>query len=184
MELQDRVTVVLTQHGANVLNKQNKEHNDKFPNEKSLRTDHTAGELLSDNLFNIINTFKDHFNPESYACFKNIIPEIKGIEVDKLRFRECINSDNIKKEENERLGLFAKEGAFRFNGFLFALDALENFSCPIISTDNIIVKLDKREEFVSIEAYDMLSHAYDTAMDEIAMLRAKLKNIQEIVKES
>lgn len=70
MELQDEVTVVLTQHGANVLNKQNKEHNDKFPNEKSLRTDHTAGELLSDNLFNIINTFKDHFNPESYACFK------------------------------------------------------------------------------------------------------------------
>lgn len=184
MELQDRVTVVLTQYGANVLNKQNKEHNDKFPNEKSLRTDHAAGELLSDHLFNIIDTFKEHFHIGRMACFKNIIPEIKGIEVDKLRFWEHINSENTKKEENERLGLFAKEGAFRFNGFLFALDTLENFSCPLISTDNIIVKLDKREEFVSIEEYEMLSNAYNESFEECARLKAKLKNIQEIVKES
>lgn len=180
MELQDRVTVVLTKHGANVLNNQNKEHNDKFPKTERRRTDYDVGMFLSDRLFNIINTFKDHFNPESYACFKNIIPEIKGIEVDTLRFWEYINSENIKKEENERLGVFAKEGAFRFNGFLFALD---NFSCPIISTDNVIVKLDKREEFVSIEAYDMSSRAFDAAMDEITRLRAKLKNIQEIIKD-
>ena len=184
MELQDRVTVVLTKHGANVLNNQNKEHNDKFPKTERRRTDYDVGMFLSDRLFNIINTFKDHFNPESYACFKNIIPEIKGIEVDTLRFWEHINSENTKKEGNERLGIFAKEGTFRFNGFLLALDTLENFSCPIISTEHMVVKIDKREEFVSIEAYDMLSRAYDTAMDEIAMLRAKLKNIQEIVKES
>ncbi len=83
MELQDRVTVVLTKHGANVLNKQNKEYNDKFPKAERRRTDYDVGMFLSDNLFNIINTFKDHFNPESYVCFMNIIPEIKGIQADK-----------------------------------------------------------------------------------------------------
>lgn len=180
MELQDRVTVVLTKYGANVLNKQNKEYNDKFPKAERRRTDYAVGELLSDYLFNIIDTFKDHFHIGTMACFMNIIPEIKGIDVDMLRFWEHINSDNTKKEEDKRLGVFAKKGDLNFNGFLFALD---NFSCPIISTEHVVVKLDKREEFVSIEAYDMLSRAYDTAMDEIAMLRAKLKNIQEITRD-
>ena len=81
------------------------------------------------------------------------------------------------------MGVFAKEGAFRFNGFLFAIDALENFSCPIISTDHIIVKLDKREKFVSIESYDMMSNAYKEAFDECTRLKAKLARIQELIKE-
>ena len=110
----------------------------------------------------------------------NIIPEIKGIDVNTLRFWEHINSDNVKEEEDGRSELFAKKGEFRFNGFLFALD---NFSCPIISTDHMIVKLDKREEFVSIESYDVLSRAYDSAMDEITKLRAKLARIQEVINE-
>ena len=96
MELQDKVTVVLTKHGANVLNNRNKEYNDKFPKARRLRTDYDVGMFLSDNLFNIINTFKDHFNPESYVCFTNIIPEIKGIEVDELRV--------LGKLENLKLG--------------------------------------------------------------------------------
>ena len=183
MELQDRVTVVLTKHGANVLNNQNKEYNDKFPKAERRRTDYDVGMFLSDSLFNIINTFKDHFNPGSCVCFTNIIPEIKGIEVDELRFRKHINSENTKKEEDKRLGVFAKEGAFRFNGFLFAIDTLEKFSCPIISTDHMIVKLDKREEFVSIEAYDMMSNAYKEAFDECTRLKAKLARIQELIKD-
>lgn len=180
MELQDRVTVVLTKYGANVLNKQNKEYNDKFPKAECRRTDYAVGELLSDHLFNIIDTFKDHFHIGTMACFMNIIPEIKGIDVNTLRFWEHINSDNVKEEEDGRSELFAKKGEFRFNGFLFALD---NFSCPIISTDHMIVKLDKREEFVSIESYDVLSRAYDSAMDEITKLRAKLARIQEVINE-
>lgn len=183
MELQDRVTVVLTKHGANVLNNRNKEYNDKFPKARRLRTDYDVGMFLSDNLFNIINTFKDHFNPESYVCFTNIIPEIKGIEVDKLRFLKHINSENTKKEEDGHLGVFAKEGSFRFNGFLFALDTLENFSCPIISTDHMIVKLDKREEFVGIESYEMLGNAYKEAFDECTRLKDKLARIQELIKD-
>lgn len=39
------------------------------------------------------------------------------------------------------------------------------------------------EEFVSMTAYDMMSNAYDAAMDEIVMLRAKLKRVQEVIKE-
>ena len=58
MELQDRVTVVLTKHGANVLNNQNKEYNDKFPKAERRRTDYDVGMFLSDSLFNIINTFR------------------------------------------------------------------------------------------------------------------------------
>ncbi|WP_065218040.1 MULTISPECIES: hypothetical protein [Butyricimonas] len=180
MELQDRVTVVLTQYGANVLNKQNKEYNDKFHKAEILKTNYVAGDFLSDHLFCIIDTFKDHFHIVTKACFTNIIPEIKGIDVDMLRFWEHINSDNVKEEEDGRSELFAKKGEFRFNGFLFALD---NFSCPIISTDHMIVKLDKREEFVSIESYDVLSRAYDSAMDEITKLRAKLAGIQELIKD-
>ena len=76
MELQDRVTVVLTKHGANVLNNQNKEYNDKFPKAERRRTDPDVGMFLSVSLFNIINTFKDHFNPGSCFCFTNILPEI------------------------------------------------------------------------------------------------------------
>lgn len=183
MELQDRVTVTLTEHGANVINNQNKEYNDKFPKAERRRTDYVVGELLSDHLFNIIDTFKDHFRIGTMACFMNIIPEIKGIEVDELRFWEYINSENTKKEEDKRLGVFAKEGAFRFNGFFFDIDALENFSCPIISTDHMIVKLDKREEFVSIESYEMLANAYKEAFDECTRLKDKLTRIQELIKE-
>lgn len=183
MELQDRVTVTLTEHGAKILNKINNEFNDRCKKVKPFKTDYKEGDLFTSELYDIINTFKDHFNPESYVCFTNIIPEIKGIEVDELRFRKHINSENTKKEEDKRLGVFAKEGAFRFNGFLFAIDTLENFSCPIISTDHMIVKLDKREEFVSMTAYEMLANAFDAAMDEITMLRGKLARIQELIKE-
>ena len=45
------------------------------------------------------------------------------------------------------------------------------------------VKPEGEEEFVSMTAYDMLANAFDAAMDEITMLRAKLSRIQELIKE-
>lgn len=96
MELQDRVTVTLTEHGAKILNKINKEFNDRCKKVKPFKTDHKEGDLLTSELYDIINTFKDHFNPGSYVCFTNIIPEIKGIEVDELRV--------LGKLENLKLG--------------------------------------------------------------------------------
>lgn len=36
---------------------------------------------------------------------------------------------------------------------------------------------------VSITAYDMLANAFDAAMDEIKILRAKLKRVQEVIKD-
>ena len=47
----------------------------------------------------------------------------------------------------------------------------------------MIVKLDKREEFVSIESYDMMSNAYKEAFDECTRLKAKLARIQELIKD-
>lgn len=45
------------------------------------------------------------------------------------------------------------------------------------------VKPEGEEEFVSMTAYDMLANAFDAAMDEITMLRAKLARIQELIKD-
>lgn len=45
------------------------------------------------------------------------------------------------------------------------------------------VKPEGEEEFVSMTAYEMLANAFDAAMDEITMLRAKLARIQELIKE-
>ena len=41
----------------------------------------------------------------------------------------------------------------------------------------------REEEFVSMTAYEMLANAFDAAMDEITMLRAKLARIQEVIKD-
>lgn len=46
-----------------------------------------------------------------------------------------------------------------------------------------VVKTKREEEFVSMTAYDMLANAFNAAMDEIVMLRSKLKRIQEAIKE-
>lgn len=46
-----------------------------------------------------------------------------------------------------------------------------------------VVKTKREEEFVSMTAYDMLANAFEAAMDEIVMLRAKLKRVQEVIKE-
>lgn len=115
MELQDRVTVVLTKYGANVLNKQNKEYNDKFPKSERRRTDYAVGELLSDYLFNIIDTFKDHFHIGRMTCFMNIIPEIKGIQESKWRvlgdlenLKLRTDKLNLEREYLERLGVTFK----------------------------------------------------------------------------
>ena len=41
----------------------------------------------------------------------------------------------------------------------------------------------REEEFVSMTAYEMLANAFEAAMDEITMLRAKLAKIQELIKD-
>lgn len=41
----------------------------------------------------------------------------------------------------------------------------------------------REEEFVSMTDYDMLANAFNAAMDEITMLRAKLARIQELIKD-
>ena len=46
-----------------------------------------------------------------------------------------------------------------------------------------VVKTKREEKLVSMTTYDMLANAYVAAMDEIKMLRAKLKRIQEVIKE-
>lgn len=46
-----------------------------------------------------------------------------------------------------------------------------------------VVKTKREEEFVSMTAYDMLANAFEAAMNEIVMLRAKLKRIQEVINE-
>ncbi len=46
-----------------------------------------------------------------------------------------------------------------------------------------VVKTKREEEFVSMTAYDMLANAFEAAMDEIVMLRAKLKRVQGVIKE-
>lgn len=54
----------------------------------------------------------------------------------------------------------------------------------IITITPVEFKTVKREEeFVSMTAYEMLANAFDAAMDEIVMLRAKLKRVQEVIKE-
>lgn len=45
------------------------------------------------------------------------------------------------------------------------------------------VKPEGEEEFVSMTDYDMLANAFNAAMDEITMLRAKLARIQEVIKD-
>ena len=46
-----------------------------------------------------------------------------------------------------------------------------------------MVKTKREEEFVSMTVYEMLANAFASAMDEITRLKAKLKNIQEIIKD-
>ena len=46
-----------------------------------------------------------------------------------------------------------------------------------------VVETKREEEFVSMTAYEMLANAFEAAMDEIVMLRAKLKRVQEVINE-
>lgn len=74
MELQDRVTVTLTEHGAKILNEINKKFNDRYPKIKLFKTDYKGGDLFTSELYDLINSFNGHFNPGCYVCFKNIVP--------------------------------------------------------------------------------------------------------------
>lgn len=224
MELQDRVTVVLTQHGANVLNNKNKEYNEKFPDSDCLRTDHAAGEFLSDRLFNIIDTFKDHIHLGGIVCFKYITPEIKGIELDKLRVRQKLENFKLKLDKLDVDGInkimkdltrqYLERLGVNFEGDTMIMgpvkltaentnltrDKHKNVTikrCVGVFTDGILTSMytgdlmpteipeEKKdnEEYVSMTVYGMMANAFDAAMDEITMLRAKLKRIQEVIKE-
>ena len=58
-----------------------------------------------------------------------------------------------------------------------------HYKVIMTGVDQFKILRPQKEEFVSIEAYDMLSNAFDAAMDEITMLRAKLARIQEVIKD-
>lgn len=193
MELQDRVTVVLTKHGANVINNQNKEYNDKFPKAERRRTDYVVGELLSDHLFNIINTFKDHFNPGSCVCFINIMPEIKGIQEGKWRVigklenlkldkmimgpvKLTAENPNLTRGKHGDIQVKICTGVFS-NGKLVSI--FEGQPTPV----NIPAEKEDPDESVSMEEYNMMSNAYKEAFDECTRLKDKLTRIQELIKE-
>ena len=53
----------------------------------------------------------------------------------------------------------------------------------IIPVEFQTVKTKREEEFVSMTDYDMLANAFDAAMDELVILRAKLARIQELIKD-
>lgn len=179
MELQDRVTVTLTEHGAKKLNECNKDFNDRCPKLKPFKTDYKAGDEVTDCLHEIINRFDGQFSVGSNVCFRNLRPADTPTS----------KSENVKQEKDDRFGMFSKKGqlheneiCINLNGFSFIhdLDALENICFPVIPSDQTVFMQNK---VVSLTTYDMLANAFDAAMDEIAMLRAKLKKVQEVIKE-
>ncbi|WP_303223978.1 hypothetical protein [Butyricimonas faecihominis] len=179
MELQDRVTVTLTEHGAKKLNECNKYFNDRCPKLKPFKTDYKAGDEVTDCLHEIINRFEGQFSVGSDVCFRNLRPADTPTS----------KSENVKQEKDDRSGMFSKKGQFydhdiciTLNGFSFIhdLDALENICFPVIPSDQAVFM---QNNVVSLTTYDMLANAYVAAMDEIAMLRAKLKRIQEVIKD-
>lgn len=178
MELQDRVTVTLTEYGAKKLNECNKDFNDRCPKVKPFKTDYKEGDEVTNCLHEIIKSFEGQFSVGSNVCFRNLRPADTSTS----------KSENVNQEKDVRFGMFSKKGQLHeneicitLNGFSFIhdLDALENIFFPVIPSDQAVFI----QNNVSMTAYDMLAKAFDAAMDEIKMLRAKLKRVQEAIKE-
>lgn len=182
MELQDRVTVTLTEHGAKILNKCNKEFNDRYPKIKLFKTDYKGGDLFTSELYDIINSFNGHFNPGCYVCFKNIVPA----ELPKEIFKSGTCKGRIvMKQPDESLHIALDKMIIR--------KFLEGFDCRIfndvIAMGPVTIRATgeasrkEKDEFVSMTVYEMAINAFDSAMDEITRLRAKLARIQEVINE-
>lgn len=173
MELQDRVTVTLTEHGAKILNKCNKEFNDRYPKIKLFKTDYKGGDLFTSELYDIINSFNGHFNPGCYVCFTNIVPaeHPKDIPADKIK------SDKMVIDSEKMIIRKFLEG---FDCRIFN-DVMVMGPVTIRATGKASRK--EKDEFVSMTVYEMAINAFDAAMDEITRLRAKLARIQEVINE-
>lgn len=97
MELQDRVTVTLTEHGAKILNEINNEFNDRCKKVKPFKTDYKEGDEVTDCLHEIINRFEGQFSVGSNVCFRNLRPADsttpKGrTDMDKINIREKLKN--------------------------------------------------------------------------------------------
>ena len=182
MELQDRVTVVLTQYGANVLNQKNKEFNDMCPKIKPLKTNYKEGDLFTSNLYDIINSFKEEFGVGCHVCFKNIVPA----EHPKDIFKSGTCKERIEmKQPNESSRIALDKMIIR--------KFLEGFDCRIFNDVMVMgpvtirstgkASRKEKDEFVSMTVYEILVNAYNDIFDECIKLKSKLARIQEVIKD-
>ena len=183
MELQDEVTVTLTKRGARKLNDRNNELNNKCTiNIDLLKTDYKEGDLLTSKLHEIIDTFDGQFVIDYTFCLKNIVPAEHPKDV--FKGGTCKGRIVMKQpDESSRIALDK----------MIIRKFLEGFDCRIFNDVMVMgpvtiratgeASRKEKDEFVSMTAYDMLANAFNAAMDEITMLRAKLAKIQELIKE-
>lgn len=71
MELNDTVEVTLTKDGANIINKENKDHLVYFPSLK-LRTDYKEGDKYKTELHDLFYKFGVHCCPGNDPAFINL----------------------------------------------------------------------------------------------------------------
>lgn len=182
MELQDRVTVTLTKHGAKILNKRNRMAN-KISHLNSARTDYKEGDLITSHFDVILDIFKNEFYVGNHKiCFKNITP----VQHPKDIFKSGTCKGRIvMKQPDESLHIALDKMIIR--------KFLEGFDCRIfndvIAMGPVTIRATgeasrkEKDEFVSMTVYEMAINAFDSAMDEITRLRAKLARIQEVINE-
>lgn len=182
MELQDRVTVTLTEHGAKILNERNRMAN-KISHLNSARTDYKEGDLITSHFDVILDIFKNEFYVGNHKfCFKNITPAEHPKDV--FKGGTC-KGRIVMKQPDESLHVALDKMIIR--------KFLEGFDCGIFNDVMVMgpvtiratgeASRKEKDEFVSMTVYEMLANAFDAAMDEITRLRAKLARIQEVIKD-
>lgn len=71
MDLNDIVQIILTQKGADIVNKRNKDIN-AYNVHRNFKTDYKAEDMYSDQLWEIFNIFGDHCNIGEDLPFKSM----------------------------------------------------------------------------------------------------------------
>lgn len=159
-----------------------KNFNDRCPKIKPFKTDYKEGDEVTYCLYEIINRFEGQFSVGSNVCFRNLRPadsptpkgntDMYKINREKLKNFELnmakLDVDGINKIMNDLMSMYT--------GDLMPTDIPEEKK-----DDDGFVSITAYD--VSITAYDMLANAFDAAMDEIKILRAKLKRVQEVIKD-
>lgn len=182
MELQDRVTVTLTEHGAKILNERNRMAN-KISHLNSARTDYKEGDLITSHFDVILDIFKNEFYVGNHKfCFKNITPAEHPKDV----FKSGTCKGRIEmKQPDESLHIALDKMIIR--------KFLEGFDCGIFNDVMVMgpvtirstgkASRKEKDEFVSMTVYEMLANAYKEAFDECTRLKDKLARIQELIKD-